>query len=244
MPRKPVVVLEGLKAVDTTIGADQTLTISGGGIINVAADGVLQLGGTQVTTEAGELNVLANVTPGTAKASSALVLGANKNVDTLAIADGGLKLGAGAGTAVTATAAELNKVDGYTGSHLELNTLVGKLAGATITVGAEDADAIAVTIQLEDANGDDMATSAAVYGYLSDNDDGSTLAGTAPDTVAIGTDGLEIELVSKKAFLLVSESDGDIDLAIGENGADTWYLVLVMPDGSLVISDAITFVGP
>ena len=49
---------------------------------------------------------------GTAVASKAAVLGADKNLDTIAIADGGLKLGAGAGTAVTATAAELNLIDG------------------------------------------------------------------------------------------------------------------------------------
>jgi hypothetical protein len=64
------------------------------------------------TATAAEINALAGVTAGTAKASKALVLGTNKNVDTLSIADGGLKLGAGAGTAVTATAAELNLIKG------------------------------------------------------------------------------------------------------------------------------------
>lgn len=64
------------------------------------------------TATATEINALAGVTAGTAKASKALVLGTNKNVDTLSIADGGLKLGAGAGTAVTATAAELNLIKG------------------------------------------------------------------------------------------------------------------------------------
>jgi len=64
------------------------------------------------TATSAEITTLAGVTAGTAKASKALVLGTNKNVDTIAIADGGLKLGAGAGTAVTSTAAELNLVDG------------------------------------------------------------------------------------------------------------------------------------
>lgn len=68
--------------------------------------------GTQVTASAAELNLLDDAVAGTAVASKALALGANKNVDTLAIADGGLKLGAGAGTAVTATATELNKLAG------------------------------------------------------------------------------------------------------------------------------------
>jgi hypothetical protein len=52
---------------------------------------------------------------------------------------------------------------------------------------------------------------------------------------------LAIPIVTGKTFLLVSEADGDIDLAIGEAGAGTWYLVLVLPNGKLVVSDAITF---
>ena len=51
--------------------------------------------------------VLDGVTAGTVLANKAVVVGANKNVDVLAIAD--LKLGAGAGTSVTASAVELNK---------------------------------------------------------------------------------------------------------------------------------------
>jgi hypothetical protein len=78
-----------------------------------------------VTATFTEINKVAGVTAGTAAASKAAVLGADKNLDTLAIADGGLKLGAGAGTAVAATAAELNKVDGipataYIVQHQEL----------------------------------------------------------------------------------------------------------------------------
>jgi len=71
--------------------------------------------GTVVTTaEAAELNLIDGSVAGTAVASKALVLGADKNVDTLAIAASGLKIGAGAGTAVTATAAELNAAAGVT----------------------------------------------------------------------------------------------------------------------------------
>lgn len=65
-----------------------------------------------VDASAAQLNTTVVTTPGTAEASKCAVLGANKNLDTLAIADGGLKLGAGAGTAVTATAAQLNKLAG------------------------------------------------------------------------------------------------------------------------------------
>ena len=50
--------------------------------------------------------VLDGITAGTVAAGKAIVAGTNKNVDVLAIAD--LKLGAGAGTSVTKTAAEIN----------------------------------------------------------------------------------------------------------------------------------------
>ena len=54
------------------------------------------------------------VTAGTVSASKAIVAGANKNVDVLAIAD--LKLGAGAGTSVTATATQINSLINFPGT--------------------------------------------------------------------------------------------------------------------------------
>lgn len=113
---------------------------------------------------------------------------------------------------------------------------------ATITVGTESTDVINVAIQLKDADGTEKAERTAVYAYLSDDANGDSIAATAPDgNVVIGTDGLLIPVVADKAFLLVSESDGDIDLDITESAGDTWYLVVVLPNGSLTVSDAITF---
>jgi hypothetical protein len=80
---------------------------------------------------AAELAVLDGVTAGTVTASKALVVGTNKNLDTLAIADGGLKLGSGAGTAVTATAAEINqKAD--TSNQAVTTTADGTTTGAIL----------------------------------------------------------------------------------------------------------------
>jgi len=109
-------------------------------------------------------------------------------------------------------------------------------------IGSEAGNAINVGVQLNDAAGAPLAVRGSVFAYLSDDANGDTLAGTAPSGgVAIGTDGLAIPLVAGKAFQLVSEADGDIDINITEAGADTWYLVLVMPDGRRVASGAITF---
>jgi len=82
-----------------------------------------------LTASVAELNLLDGSVAGTAVASKAAVLGANKNLDVLAVAD--LKLGAGAGVSVTATAAELNALDGITAGVAELNILDGVTADAS-----------------------------------------------------------------------------------------------------------------
>jgi len=92
----------GPGAVSTTLALDaETLTKW------IDADGTLYQKGVILPTNA-ELAYLSGVTAGTVTANKAVVVGANKNIDTIAIATSGLKIGAGAGTAVTTTAAELN----------------------------------------------------------------------------------------------------------------------------------------
>lgn len=100
-----------------------------------------------VTASAAELNLNDGAVAGTAVASKTLALGADKNVDVLAVAD--LKLGAGAGTSVTATAAELNKLDGV-GAAVASGTQAALIAdpagGAT-----QDAEARAAIASIIDA---------------------------------------------------------------------------------------------
>lgn len=158
---------------------------------------------------------------------------------------------------VTATAAELNALDGtanaadltklhaVTSSAAELNKLDGAPLAAVITVGAMNTRTINVGIQLNDAGGAALATRASIYGYLSDDANGDSIAAVAPDgNVVIGVDGLLIPVVADKAFLLVSEADGDIDLDITMSTADDWYLILVLPNGLLVPSAVISFPAP
>lgn len=115
---------------------------------------------------------------------------------------------------------------------------------ATVTVGAETGgNLINVAIQLTDRlNGNEIGERIAIPFYMSDDAAGDSIAAAAASGgIAIGTDGLMIEWTANLAGLLVSESDGDIDIDITEASADTWYLILVMPDGKLVPSGAITF---
>ena len=77
-------------------------------------------GGVAGTLDATELTALDGVTAGTAKASKVAVLGAGKDIDTIDVT--ALKLG---GTAVTATAAEINKLSGLTATAADLNKAAG-----------------------------------------------------------------------------------------------------------------------
>jgi len=60
---------------------------------------------------AADLAKIDGITNGTVAAGKAIVPTTDKHIDALVISDGGLALGAGAGTAVTATAVELNYND-------------------------------------------------------------------------------------------------------------------------------------
>ncbi|MBN50037.1 MAG: hypothetical protein CMN85_10885 [Spongiibacteraceae bacterium] len=141
------------------------------------------------------------------------------------------------------TSSKVRMLQGGDAQQVDKGGKFGRIGGATITVGTEAANVINVAIQLEQPNGDALDEFGYVTAYLSDDSGGDGVAGTAPSgTVVIGTDGAIIgEITAKKVLLLQSEADGDIDINITETGADTWYLVVILPSGVKVVSDAITF---
>lgn len=133
--------IEVLRALTTALGVDY-LTVTPGvagnpGVVALGAAGSdtnvsinLVLKGTGAL-QVGGVNVFpATPTPGTSVASSAAVLGANKNLDALALPVGGLAIGAGAGTPLTPTAAEINVLAGATaGAVLASKAVVAGAAG-------------------------------------------------------------------------------------------------------------------
>lgn len=113
--------------------------------------------------------------------------------------------------------------------------------GVAITIGAEAANVITVSLQFTKGGAD--AASPVVYdAWLSAAADGQ-LVKAAATSLAAGTDGtILVETVSNAVFKGVSEADGDADIAIGDAvGADTYFLNVVLPDGRRVVSDVITF---
>ena len=102
-------------------------------------------------------------------------------------------------------------------------------------------------VRFGDFDGDDIAdvaaltTRASLLAYFSNDANGDAAMTTGHSTApAIRTDGLLQPIIAKKMFLLTSEADGDIDIDCEETGGMTTYLILVMPNGTLVASAAIT----
>jgi hypothetical protein len=88
------------------INVETELSLAGVAVTATAAE--LNAAGSvgATTSSAAELNFNDGSLAGTAVASKTAVLGTNKNLDVLAVAD--LKLGAGAGTSIVPTAAQIN----------------------------------------------------------------------------------------------------------------------------------------
>lgn len=114
-------------------------------------------------------------------------------------------------------------------------------ADATITVGAEAADARAITIQLKDAAGNDIDYVETVELIMFLNAERTAFVVTGGSTgIAIGTDGALLAVVAKKYFLATSEADGDIDLTWTDTGTEAAYLGLRLPNGRIIMSSALT----
>jgi hypothetical protein len=153
-----------------------------------------------------EVAVLDQVTPGTAKANAAAVLGANKNLDVLALPVNGLKIGAGAGTAVDRSAAQLNAlVQGVAaeykvarGQHTtvdENDTVVTGLATVVSVVAQLDDDPVDgcmhVTSSIGDQAGAPAAGSVLIKTWKSTDGDATLVPATTfskkVNWIAIGT---------------------------------------------------------
>lgn len=113
---------------------------------------------------------------------------------------------------------------------------------AKFTIGAEAANAINIAVQLYDRlNGSEVSERVGLAWYLSSDANGDAISAAPQTGTAIGTDGLLMEWTANVSGWVVSEADGDIDVTITDTGTPTFYLVLVMPDGKLYVSGAITF---
>jgi len=124
---------------------------------------------------------------------------------------------------------------------LHAESVSDTVAGASFVIGSQGGDIINIGIVLEDADGNAITSVAVVTAFLSDDSGGLDVSGTAPDgTFVIGTDGFIVASVTAKlVFILQSDAVGAIDLNLTETGADTWFFVVVLANGTQVVSGAI-----
>lgn len=113
---------------------------------------------------------------------------------------------------------------------------------ATVTVGDEAANVRAITIQLKDAEGNDIDYVETVEVIVFGDATKTAFVTTGGSTgIAIGTDGALLAVVAKKYFLATSESDGDLDLTWTDTGTEAAFIGVRLPNGRIVMgSQALT----
>jgi len=109
-----------------------------------------------------------------------------------------------------------------------------------IGVGGETSDTIAVTIQVQDCQGNNNSNRFLVHAWLADSQYGPE-SSTAPDGTVNWTTGTALEEVtSKKRWTAITDANGRAVLSIAESAGATWYLNVEL-DGRIYASAAITF---
>lgn len=115
------------------------------------------------------------------------------------------------------------------------------LGTATITPGAEAADEINVAIQLKNTDGSNVASIKAVDAWFGTSATDPTLASAAPDGgAAAGANGKLVELVADKAFKLVTNATGAVNVVITESTAKSFFLWVALPNGKTQVQ-TVTF---
>lgn len=115
---------------------------------------------------------------------------------------------------------------------------------ATITVGAEGASVAnqrEITIQLKDADGNDIDYVETFEIIMFTTAARTAFATTGGSTgLAIGTDGALLAIVAKKHFIATSEADGDWDGTYVDTGTEPVFMGVRLPNGRIVMSSALT----
>lgn len=151
-------------------------------------------------------------------------------------AGGALKI---AGTTVSASAAELNTIDGYTGTTAALNAVDNAPVSYTFAAAAGAANITEVTITAQDADGNTVAAPLAFTVWLSDAATGVGLTATAASgTVqAKSASGADFgALTAKKALVVQTLATGVYILEITDTAKTGFFVAAQAPNGAASIS--------
>ena len=146
------------------------------------------------------------------------------------------------GTLITATADELNLIDGVTATAAEMNRLDGQPAHVTWVVGSEGANTVNVALVLKDANGAACATRKCFPLFVSGTSDASSFVTTGPDGhIIAGLSGAILSVVTDKLYQIITNAAGSANINVVETSSATFYLAAVMPNGTVAVSSVLTF---
>jgi hypothetical protein len=184
-------------------------------------EGDWKIGATAVTSTAAELNYNDITTLGTMEASKVLTADGS-NIATLGGTvnlSGTFQVG---GVAVTSTAAELNLVD-------------NQPASATFDTLTGGSGTLLVESTVKDAAGTAMANVVGLRVYLATAATG--LGYGAPTSVTETKGQVAGAAGALEEYLCETNATGELDVTFNV-GAGTYYVVIVMPNGSLQISNS------
>lgn len=125
---------------------------------------------------------------------------------------------------------------------MEWTTEVNCADSVSYTISAQSGETRPVAIQLKDYAGNNLTVPTSVICYLTNDKVGIVPTALVDADLLIGTHGKLVELYEKLVYQLVSTATGHIDVTVTENGVDTYYLVIVLPNGKLAVTDALKFV--
>ncbi|HTV69322.1 MAG TPA: hypothetical protein VMF90_12365 [Rhizobiaceae bacterium] len=115
------------------------------------------------------------------------------------------------------------------------------VSDATITVGAENTNVRAITIQLKNGWGKNINFPAEVELVVLLDAAGADYVVTGGSTgIAIGASGKLQQIIAKKRFVARSTAAGLIALTWTDTGTEAAYLGVILPNGKQVISSALT----
>ena len=213
-------------------GSTTALTFSGA---NVTAAGevsmtTLDIGGTNVTATATELNILDGVTATTAELN--IMDGVTATTAELNIMDG-----------VTSTAAELNILDGVTATTAELNIMDGVTATTAELNIMDGVTATASEINIIDGNTSATSTTVADADRVILNDNGTMVQVAVTDLAAYFDDEITAmpNLVTTAATTVGTLDSGAISSGFGniDTGSSTITTTGLITGGSLDIDDVV-----
>lgn len=250
---------------DVTGGTAAILASDGTGKLEVAtlnAGTSLEIGGTAVSSNAGELNLVDGSSAGTVVNSKAVIYGSSGEVNATTLQIGG--------TSITATATELNLLDGVSGlvqadftklaavdaTATELNILDGDTsASPSVTI----ADADRFVLNDDGTMKQIAATDVAAYVGANPADFSSNILPNASGTIDLGSatkefndiflaDSSVIKFGSDQEILLTHDADKGLTLKHNASGDDKFpTFTLAAGDNDIAVDDvigAIDFVAP